>query len=273
MLWRLLALAALSCVPVACSPSSAPAAAAPPKHGDLPSDLAAEVRQAERLGRAIFEQDLAASRAGDALVEALSGEPDARIRGFISRREAGRWRVQFFGGERGQGLSSLWEAQVGAFGAGVSLSKLDPPRPLDAEGERMARARLTAAAQPFLPCSSRYDIVIVPASEIGQEGFLVYLLASTANEGEWIVGGHQRFLISADGSSVLAHQALSKGCLAVPASRRRAGSASGAWVTHIVSDAPTETHVFLSLMHQSTLFVGTRRGTWRVAGEKISFEG
>ncbi len=268
---RLLALPALVCALGSCaSKGQEPAAAARPAPA-LPGDLAAQVHQAERLGRAIFEQDLASSRASNALVEALNGEPDPDIRGFISRREGARWRVQYFGGE--DRLSTLWEAQVGAFGGDVALDKVEPPRPLDEEGQRMARARATATSQHFQACSSRYDAVILPASLIGQDGFLVYLLAANAGEGEWIVGGHQRFLISKDGSAVLGHQPLSRGCLAVPASRRPEGARSGAWVTHVVSDAPAETHVFLSLLHQSTLFVGTRRGVWKVAGEKISFEG
>ena len=266
---------------MACAGPSAPASTrgsvALGARPELPSDLEAQVHQAEQLGRAIFEQDLASSRASDALLESLGGEPDPRIRGFISRREGSRWRVQYFGGEptepAEQRLSLLWEAGVGAFGGGVSLDRVDPPRPLDAEGERMARARTTATAQRFQACSSRYDAIVLPASMIGQSGFLVYLLASNAARGEWMVGGHQRFLISEDGTSVLGHQSLSRSCLSVPASRRPEGSSSGAWVTHVVSDAPAETHVFLSLLHQSPLFVGTRRGVWRVAGEKISFEG
>jgi hypothetical protein len=270
---------ALVCSLVACAKPSAPASSAPAAavKPALPSDLAVQVHQAEQLGRAIFEQDLAASRASDALLEALNGEPDARIRGFITRRDGARWRVQFFGGESSdpseRPTDVLWQADLGAFGAGVSLDRLATPQPLDAEGQRMARARITATSQHFEPCSSRYDAVILPASMIGKDGFLVYLLATNAARGEWMVGGHQRYLISEDGSAVVGHQSLSRSCLSVPASRKPEGSSSGAWVTHVVSDAPAETHVFLSLLHQSPLFVGTRRGVWRVAGEKISFEG
>src|SRR5688572_14072768 len=98
MLRRLLALTALVCSSLGCAADPAPAATVAARP-ELPDDLAAQVHQAERLGRAIFEQDLAASRAGDALLEALGNEPDARIRGFITRRDGARWRVQFFGGK------------------------------------------------------------------------------------------------------------------------------------------------------------------------------
>jgi hypothetical protein len=273
MHWRLLALSTLLALPLAgCAGSAQPS----PARGAagtraLPGDLSARVREAEQLGRAIFEQDLASTRATQAVLAAMEGAPDQRIKGWITRREGSRWTVQFFSSEK-EGFASLWEVKMTTFGAGVSVDHADPPRQLDAEGQRMARARTTAAAQPFRACSERYDTVVLPASLIGGRGYIVYLLASTGARGEWMVGGHQRFLISADGSAVVQHQPLSRGCLAVPASRHpeRAGAA---WVTHVVSDSPVETHVFLSLLHQAPLFVGTRRGIWKVAGQKISFAG
>lgn len=267
---RLLVASALSALLQGCAASSPPAAAPRPPL-QLPDDLATAVHDAERLGRAIFEQDLAAARASDAVVAAMGDERDERIRGWISRQRGERWSVQFFA-PRGDGFEVLWEATVASFGAGIDVEKLEPPRALDAEGSRMARARTTAIAQPFRACSERYNTVVLPASVIGGHGFLVYLLAATTTEGEWMVGGHQRFLVSEDGSAVVRHQPLSRGCLALPASPS-ARPRAGAWVTHIVSDAPAETHVFLSLLHQTPLFVGTRRGVWRVAGEKITFEG
>ncbi|MDX2050939.1 MAG: hypothetical protein SFV15_01020 [Polyangiaceae bacterium] len=41
-------------------------------------------------------------------------------------------------------------------------------------------------------------------------------------------------------------------------------------VTQVVTDFPLETHVFTSLLTKKLLYVGTRRGIWRVDGERIS---
>jgi hypothetical protein len=260
-------LLALTSGVAACGGSSGAAAAESAPR--LPGDLAHDVEEAQTLGRAIFEQDLASSRASDAVVHAMGEEADARVEGWITRRTGDAWTVEFIGKADGV-YAVFWDAQVKGFGTNVPARPVSPPRPLDPEGATMARARATAIGQPFRACSSRYNTVVLPASLIEEKGFLVYLLAATSKQGEWIVGGHQRFLISADGARVIQHRPLSKGCLSVPAA---ATERSSAWVTHIVSDAPAETHVFLSLSHQAPLYVGTRRGIWKVWGEKISFEG
>ena len=41
-------------------------------------------------------------------------------------------------------------------------------------------------------------------------------------------------------------------------------------VTHLVTDWPLETHVFVSLQWHLPVYVGTRRGIWRVNGDKIA---
>ena len=42
-------------------------------------------------------------------------------------------------------------------------------------------------------------------------------------------------------------------------------------VSHVVTDYPLETHVFVSLLHKNApIYVATRRGTWLVIGDKIT---
>jgi hypothetical protein len=42
-------------------------------------------------------------------------------------------------------------------------------------------------------------------------------------------------------------------------------------ITHIISETPIETHVFVSLLHKVPVYVGTARGVWRVEGDRIAF--
>jgi hypothetical protein len=44
-------------------------------------------------------------------------------------------------------------------------------------------------------------------------------------------------------------------------------------VSHIVTDAPVETHVFASLLNRIDLYVTTSRGWWRVKGATVEFLG
>jgi hypothetical protein len=47
--------------------------------------------------------------------------------------------------------------------------------------------------------------------------------------------------------------------------------AAGAFITHLLSDAPTEFHVYVSSKHRKPVYVGTRVGTWKVDGPKVTF--
>jgi hypothetical protein len=43
------------------------------------------------------------------------------------------------------------------------------------------------------------------------------------------------------------------------------------FVTHLVTDWPLETHVFVSLRTHKPVYVATTVGIWRVDGDKIRF--
>lgn len=48
-------------------------------------------------------------------------------------------------------------------------------------------------------------------------------------------------------------------------------NAVGAFITHLLSETPTEFHVFLSLQHQQPIYVATSKGDWKVENSKIEF--
>jgi hypothetical protein len=59
-------------------------------------------------------------------------------------------------------------------------------------------------------------------------------------------------------------------CIAVPPNPPEK-AAVAAFITHLLSDAPTEFHVYLSLKHGKPIYVGTNVGNWIVDGERIDF--
>src|SRR5262249_32181266 len=120
------------------------------------------------------------------------------------------------------------------------------------------RARQAALAatprngQPLNP-------VVLPGAALGQKGILVYLLAGTTQPGEMVFGIHHRVLVSEDGTRVVASTPLSKTALVVSDRNLPAGARpEGAYVTHLMTDWPLETHVLVSLMHHNRpIYVGT----------------
>ena len=251
------------------SSSAAPPSAAPPSSSTptrpIPTDLIVRVEQSQLLGRAIYLQDLASAVGTDVAVAA--GGPDPRTRGWVTQDLGdGRWSVQFVM-PNGDGFLATEEVRI--WGKSRELETFSPPRPLSAGAEAMARARKAALEQPQGPCAPPYNTVILPASLIGESGWLVYVLASSNQPDTYVLAGHHRYRVSEDGRSVLAHTALSRSCL-ISDFRGQKGKVVALTMNQLVADWPLETVVFAGLLYRMPIFVTTDRGTWNVDRASIT---
>jgi len=73
--------------------------------------------------------------------------------------------------------------------------------------------------------------------------------------------------ISLDGRTLLESEPLSKSCIVNKAEPGKPLAAL--FVTHVLHPDPIETHVFTRLNYQLPLYVGTKRGTFKVDGAHI----
>jgi hypothetical protein len=236
----------------------------------IPDRLRPEVARAEILGRAIYTNDMLAAWGSDAMLAAKLPNSD-QCRGWITRRQKDVWTVHFIGKDGGLD-AELCAVDFAEFAPKAGkLRAWTKPQPLGAELAAMYRALQTATKSPqFIRRTDNYNPVVLPGALVGQPGWLVYLLAATTDPKEVIVGGHYCMRVSADGATLLETRPLSKSFLVLPKERDTAGL----FVTHLISDTPIETHVFLSLLHGHTLFVGTSdRMIWRVADGTITYTG
>jgi hypothetical protein len=65
---------------------------------------------------------------------------------------------------------------------------------------------------------------------------------------------------------------LSKSILELPTKpSTKGGTIEAMFVTHLLTDWPLETHVFVSLLTHKQVYVGTKVGIWCVDGDKIRF--
>lgn len=55
----------------------------------------------------------------------------------------------------------------------------------------------------------------------------------------------------------------------LPTKPSKGGTVEAMFVTHLVTDWPLETHVFVSLLTHKQVYVGTKVGIWRVDGDRI----
>ena len=140
------------------------------------------------------------------------------------------------------------------------------------------RAReLVRAAMPKqqLLCGT-YNLEVMPASvaKRGKHGWLVYALVAMPAAGVYPVGGFHEFLVSPNGTNIVEHRALSKGCLNLdPAAQQlpQGAKLTAFTVTDLISDAPLPPHVFVSLQSRIPVFVFTIQNdrTWKSTGDQI----
>ena len=235
-------------------------------HGGLSvaaaEDYSHEIGLAERIGRLIYEKDRAAWMATDILV-AKQGISTGII-GWVTVEQDSSLLVQFVGGEP-ESPCVLFEVPVSDVAG--DLIKKENCVPLGEDSAAMFRARQTALAALTSPCSERYNTVVLPSSPANEDRWLVYLLAATTRPGEIVVGGHFRVLVSTDGRSVREYEPLTKSCLTLPPPSEQ--DAVAAVVSHVLTNTPIETHVFLSLSHEKPLYVVTDQAMWAVEGGEI----
>lgn len=213
-----------------------------------------------RLGREIWENDLVSARATDLAVPHIPR--DAGARGWLTTREAEGWRVDFYSlGPTGP--TSVFRVTFAGPELRADKRALDPPEPLSADRAAMIRAVQTAQRASFPRCDRKYNYVTLPASMVGREGWLVYLLAAHQENGEVVLGGHARVLVSADGGRIIETTPLSKGCMVEPPPPPGARPVAMMLVTPM-TDRPFETHVFLSLLHGRPLYLSARGTPWKI---------
>lgn len=249
---------------VTVAPVAASAASVSPS---FPGGTSEGVQQAILLGELIYRQDGWAARATDRLAQEDILDKDKRLRGWVITHEGGGGTAHFIG-IGAAGLATLYRvAFPGSLAANERIERLDPPVPLTASLAGHFKAREAALRSPFKRFTQAINTVTLPASLIGKNGWLVYLLAATGDPGELLLGGHTRCHVSEDGETVVAVEPLSKSILRLPIDSQVEG------VTHMTTKWPLETHVFASLLYRRTIPVITEAGLWEVNGTTIAYKG
>ncbi|HEY5960335.1 MAG TPA: hypothetical protein VIV60_27465 [Polyangiaceae bacterium] len=257
---------------IGCQPSGRGASSAEDsKPLPIPAAQISSVGRAQRLGQLLFAHDSIGARATDAVYRKFH-TIDSRVHGWLTFKSGDDWTVPFLANDNGA-TKILYRVNFRGFlDATPQVDVLDNAEPLDERTSRMFAARETASRQDVQRCSRTYNTVVLPATEAGQQGWLVYLLAATTEPGAIVSGGHHRFVISSDGGTIIDHFQFTKACLTMPAPKVKKGErVSGTMVTHLTSETPTEMHVFLSLLHHLPIYVGVvePRALWAVNGSRV----
>ena len=218
------------------------------------------------MGKAIYRQDVAAWVATDALIAHLGDrQPPAGLMGWIVI-EQGHDQLVRFVRQDGDILRAAYDIPVhdGMVGAVVEVSDALPP-------DQVARTRARQTAIDNIGrqrCSAQLNTVVLDDPD--SDGWLVWLLTSTTDANIIPMGGHYRFRISADGSTVLRRDMLSNGCMNMPRQEQGSDSQPQALVVgQLVSNGPVETQVFLSIQNRLPIYVMAGDQLFEVLGAEI----
>ena len=153
----------------------------------------------------------------------------------------------------------------------LQVVPLEPPQPLLSQDLEMFNARQTVLRAMPKSCPSPYNTVVLPGSMADFDGWLVYLLAASADPNQVPVGGHFRARVSSDGTTLIAMDPLSKSCLTLSLTADTGKRVVALYMTHVMSDAPTEAHTFLNLLYGVDFYVATQTSVWGISNGMIRY--
>ena len=227
----------------------------------------AELTRVLRVGREIFRKDQLASTGTDVLFERVDPTRYPDMIGWVVHDVEDAQYVTFYSG-------SLEAPDVIAdiiFDGSARPTILTEPQRSASEVERsMLRARTIGLENGWNSCSERFNTVVLQSPR--EDAWDVYVLAATMDPNLVQVGGHSRITVAKADGRVLDTFSFSASCLTMDKSPENipAGARlSSVIVSHVVSDLPSETHVFLSYLHDMEIVVTTDFATLGTKDGKI----
>ncbi len=207
------------------------------------------------------DYDVASWHATDA-VKALN-PPEGAVRRYIARKTDTGWIVMFGKfDENKDAFLIAYEAIQASSPTNFTVNTIDPPKK-DSGFFYSAAKAIDLALQSSNLERRPYNTYVLPLDS-GQ--MYVYVLPAQTVAEVYPLGGDTRFLVSADGGTIVETRRLHKSILenkqSVPAG---ANPAAGVH-SHLLTDTPEDTDVFhvLRQTHPLPEFVGTKSGTYVV---------
>ncbi|MFA6009070.1 MAG: hypothetical protein WC799_03730 [Desulfobacteraceae bacterium] len=240
----------------------------------LENPLLAEIRKfdkatIEMLGVSIYEQDIRAASATDMLFAKNIDILKEGLRGWVVEGDVKKRMLVRFVREKDGLLEAFYD--VSFVNKKEPVIEIPKNRKLTDSQVAQFKARLLALSHITRPASRKYNIVILPDS--GSDGFLVYALAATTEPDKVMVGGHYRFTVSESGDKIVKSDELFLSFMELstkPEDLAPGAQLSALYMTTMVSDMPLETHVYLSLLHRMTFYVGTPdKHVWKIQNGKM----
>lgn len=219
-----------------------------------------ELAQITARGRILADYDTASWHATDAVLALKPAE--GAVGRYIARKTDAGWVVVFGRfNETRDAFLIVYEATQGSSPQQFTVKTYDPPQK-DTGFFYVAARAIEISLQSFHLEKRPYNTYVLPLDS-GQ--LYVYILPAQTTADVYPLGGDVRYLISADGSTVIETRQLHKSILEIKNSDKLV-KIEGGYHTHVLSDVPEDTDVFHVLRKKPLVpeFVGTKSGIYIV---------
>lgn len=189
-----------------------------------------------------------AARHATAAVEAAQPAAGKIVR-YIARQTDTGWTVDFGRlSPDGTKFLTAYEAVQTDAPTHFAVGMYDPER--EDTGFNLAAARgIELAVKDFRAVPNQpYGVAVLPG---GTQGNLVYLYPAQAKDGVYPYGGDERYFVSPDGTTIYEKRPLHKSIVeSIPAQMPQGANPAAGYHTHVLTNLPEDTDVFLVLSRQ-----------------------
>lgn len=207
-------------------------------------------------GRLLEEYDQAAWHATDAVM-ATHPKQDSGSR-FVCQKSNKTWTCVF--GHLGADKFLIdYEAVQGSSPEQFQVKRHDPPAEETGYYFAAVKAMMVAGKDFQLTAENRpYNPSVLPAPS-GQ--WYVYMVPAQTQKGVFPLGGDARYLVTAEGNTVVEKRQLHKSILETTAQTPQGTKIAAGFHTHVLTDVPEDTDVFYVLTRRPLVpeMIGTGR--------------
>lgn len=241
-------------------------------HAWFRADDKPEIELAQSVGHMLYILDKASAIGTDVLLENVSDLRDKKLGGYITFREGDEegnlvdsYRVSFYTNEEPPRIK--WDIHV-KLNNEHEFVEHSPPKETTPSFRGFIKARQAAInaiperVQPINP-------VILPGDIFGKKGYAIYLLAGTTEPDTAVFGKHYRAFVDPDNDYAVEIEPLSKSVLESSLRGENDEKVVALLTTQLLTDYPTEIHVFANLLYKTRVYVAAGDDTWIVEDGNI----
>jgi hypothetical protein len=226
-------------------------------------------------GRALAEYDRAAWHATDAFLAVSSAQdhekaPSEKAPSYVARKDGDAWEVVFGKlNSTGDKFLIVFEARQADSPTSFTVKRYEPAK--EASGFYVFAAKALALVKREFKGENRpYNKAILPA-DVGK--FYVYVYPAQTKNGVWPLGGDFRYLVSADGATILERHQMHYSILEFQAAPEMK-EVNSVFHTTVLDEVPEDTDVFLAMTFQPpvTHTIGTKHFMYGISPDgKVVF--